>query len=153
MRILLDESLPRTLRAELLEHSVKTVVEMGWSGIKNGELLRRAADRFDVFVTADQNLPYQQNLSALPVSVVVLAARTNRIEALRPGLFVNGVAKRAETEARRGFSQVRDDADVLAVRRGDRTRKAPPGKRIGRCSSRSGIIRVIGPWFLSYFSP
>src|SRR5687768_14709506 len=84
MRILLDESLPRTLRAELLEHSVKTVVEMGWSGIKNGELLRRAADRFDVFVTADQNLPYQQNLSALPVSVVVLAARTNRIEALRP---------------------------------------------------------------------
>jgi hypothetical protein len=113
MRILLDESLPRTLRAELLEHSVKTVVEMGWSGIKNGELLRRAADRFDVFVTADQNLPYQQNLSALPVSVVVLAARTNRIEALRPGLFVNGVAKRAETEARRGFSQVRTTQTYL----------------------------------------
>jgi hypothetical protein len=84
MRILLDESLPRTLRVELLEHSVKTVAEVGWSGIKNGELLRRAASQFDVFLTADQNLPYQQNLSTLPMSVVVLAARTNRIEALRP---------------------------------------------------------------------
>jgi predicted nuclease of predicted toxin-antitoxin system len=84
MRILLDESLPRTLRAELLEHSVKTVAGMGWSSIKNGELLRRAPDQFDVFLTADQNLSYQQNLSTLPVSVVVLAARTNRNEALRP---------------------------------------------------------------------
>ena len=57
---------------------------MGWSAFENGELLRRAADQFDVFVTADQNLQFQQNLSALPLAVAVLAARTNRIEDLRP---------------------------------------------------------------------
>lgn len=84
MRILLDESLPRRLREELTGHSVKTVAEMGWSSVENGELLGRAAGHFDVFVTADQNLQFQQNLSALPLAVAVLAARTNKLEALRP---------------------------------------------------------------------
>ncbi len=84
MRILLDESLPRSLGGELTGHSVKTVAEMGWSAVENGELLRRAAGHFDVFLTADQNLQFQQNLDALPVSVIVLVARTNRLEDLRP---------------------------------------------------------------------
>jgi hypothetical protein len=84
MRILLDESLPRELRAELSGHEVHTVREAGWSGLKNGDLLQRAAGKFDAFVTADQNLRYQQNLGALPLAVVVLAAESNRIEALRP---------------------------------------------------------------------
>jgi Domain of unknown function (DUF5615) len=60
MRILLDESLPRRLKGELLGHDVSTVVECGWSGVKNGKLLTLAADNFDVFVTADQNLQNQQ---------------------------------------------------------------------------------------------
>ena len=84
MRILLDESLPRPLREELPGHAVETVADAGWSAAENGELLRLAAERFDVFLTADQNLQFQQNLSALPLAVVVLAARTNRIEDLRP---------------------------------------------------------------------
>ena len=84
MRILLDESLPSELTLELPGHDVRTVQNTGWSGLRNGDLLRRAADHFDVFVTADQNLQYQQNLSALPVSVVVLVAKSNRIEDLRP---------------------------------------------------------------------
>jgi predicted nuclease of predicted toxin-antitoxin system len=84
MRILLDESLPRPLREALPGHSVRTVAEMNWSAVENSELLRLAAAQFDVFVTADQNLQFQQNLGALPLSVVVLAARTNRIEDLRP---------------------------------------------------------------------
>lgn len=84
MRILLDESLPRELKAELPGHDVRTVQETGWSGLSNGELLPRAAGSFDVFVTADQNLQYQQNLSALPVAVVVLVARSNRMQDLRP---------------------------------------------------------------------
>lgn len=84
MRILLDESLPRRFRSELPGHSVKTVSEMGWSGVSNGELLRRAVDHFDVFVTADQNLQFQQNLSALPLSVIVLAVQANKLEYLRP---------------------------------------------------------------------
>ena len=57
---------------------------MGWSALKNGELLRRAVDEFDVFVTADQNLQYQQNIKALPIAVAVLVAKSNRIQSLRP---------------------------------------------------------------------
>lgn len=83
MRILLDESLPRELKSELPGHSVSTVQEAGWSGVRNGELLVLAAAQFDVFITADQNLQYQQNLGALPVVVVVLVAKNNRIETLR----------------------------------------------------------------------
>ena len=83
MRILLDESLPDELQSELAGHEVRTVHEMGWSGLKNGDLLLRSAGKFDVFLTADQNLEYQQSLSKLPVSVVVLAAKSNRIQDLR----------------------------------------------------------------------
>ena len=57
---------------------------VGWSGTENGELLRLAADSFDVLLTADRNLEYQQNLTTLPISVVVLVAPTNRIESLAP---------------------------------------------------------------------
>lgn len=84
MRILLDESLPRRLSRALDEHTVSTVVEVGWSGIQNGKLLALAAEQFDVFVTADQNLQYQQNLAALPLSVVVLVARDSRLATLLP---------------------------------------------------------------------
>lgn len=83
MRVLLDESLPSELREHLSGHDVSTVQEIGWSGLRNGELLARSAGRFDAFITADQNLRYQQNLSTLPVSVVVLAARSNRIQDLQ----------------------------------------------------------------------
>jgi predicted nuclease of predicted toxin-antitoxin system len=83
MRIPLDESLPRRLRQIFAGHEVVTAVEAGWSGVKNGELLQLAATHFDVFVTADQNLQYQQNLSALPIAVAVLVARDNRLESLR----------------------------------------------------------------------
>ena len=84
MRILLDESLPRRLRNSFPGHEVATVAETGWSGLTNGELLQLAASRFDLFVTADQNLQYQQDLSSLPLSVAVLAARNNRLDALLP---------------------------------------------------------------------
>jgi len=84
MRILLDESLPLELKAELRGHEVRTVQQEGWSRLKNGELLTRSVGRFGVFLTADQNLRYQQNLSALPVAVAVLVAKTNRMEDLRP---------------------------------------------------------------------
>ncbi len=84
MRILLDESLPRTLRGVLPGHDVKTVAEMGWASVQNGELLRRAVGQFDVLLTADQNIQFQQNLDALPVSVITLVARSNRIEELSP---------------------------------------------------------------------
>ena len=79
MRLLLDESVPSRLRRALPGHEVRTVGEMGWSGVKNGKLLALAATAFDAFVTVDKNLPYQQNLSTLPVAVIVLDARSNRV--------------------------------------------------------------------------
>lgn len=84
MRILLDESLPRRLSRAIDGHTVSTVVEAGWSGVKNGKLLALAAEQFDVFVTADQNLQYQQNLAALPLTVIVLVATDNRLPSLLP---------------------------------------------------------------------
>lgn len=57
---------------------------MGWAEIKNGELLARAAQQFDAFVTVDRNLSFQQNLVSFPISVIVLRARTNRLADLRP---------------------------------------------------------------------
>ena len=83
MRVLLDESLPRPFATLLSGHEVRTVAAMGWSGKQNGDLLRLAADSFDVLLTADRNLEHQQNLTTLPISVVVLVAPTNRIESLQ----------------------------------------------------------------------
>ena len=82
MHLLLDESLPRRLKYELKGHTISTVPECGWSGAKNGKLLSLAAASFDAFITADQNLQYQQNLASLPIAVVVLAARDNRLDTL-----------------------------------------------------------------------
>jgi hypothetical protein len=69
----------------LTGHTVRTVQQEGWAGLKNGELLRRAASAgFDVFVTADQNLQFQQNLTGAGLGVVVLVARSTALEDLRP---------------------------------------------------------------------
>lgn len=85
MRILLDECVPRPLRRELSGHRVRTVPEMGWSGKKNGELLPLITSHaFDLFLTTDQNLRYQQNLRAAGIAVVVLVAPTNRLADLAP---------------------------------------------------------------------
>lgn len=85
MRILLDECVPRPLKRELTDHEVRTVVEMGWSGKKNGELLQlMLQESFTVFLTADQNLRYQQNLQQAGVAVVVLVAPSNRLNDLIP---------------------------------------------------------------------
>lgn len=85
MRVLLDECAPRELKRFLSEagHNCETVQEVGWSGIENGELLALAEARFDVLLTIDSNLKYQQNLSNRKIAIVVLLARSNRIESLR----------------------------------------------------------------------
>ena len=84
MKVLLDECVPRKLRRELAEHEVLTVTERGWSGIKNGKLLVLAEVAFDVFLTVDQNLKYQQNLKAFNIGVILLMARNNRLKTLLP---------------------------------------------------------------------
>ncbi|MEZ4669953.1 MAG: DUF5615 family PIN-like protein [Anaerolineae bacterium] len=84
MRVLIDECLPRKLKRELSEHDAKTVAEMGWTGIKNGALLRLMAEQFDAFITIDQNMQYQQNLQNAPLGIILLSAFSNRIEDLLP---------------------------------------------------------------------
>lgn len=84
MRILLDECIDRRFAAELLGHDVSTVPQMGWAGLKNGELLRTAQTAFDVFVTMDRNLSVQQDVSACTLAVIVLRSRSNRLVDLRP---------------------------------------------------------------------
>jgi hypothetical protein len=79
MRILLDECVDRRLGREIAGHSVASVAEMGWVGIVNGELLQRAAAEFDVLVTVDRNLPFQQHLPKYPIAVLLIEARSNRL--------------------------------------------------------------------------
>ena len=87
MKLLLDENLPHQMRLELPGHDVFTAAYMGLGGVENGELLRRAASAgFDALVTNDRGLEYQQNLTTLPLAVVVVLASANTIEALRPSL-------------------------------------------------------------------
>ncbi len=69
MRVLLDECVPQGLRAELPGHEVKTVAEAGWAGAKNGTLLQLAATQFDVLLTVDRNLEYQQSFLGLTIAV------------------------------------------------------------------------------------
>ena len=77
---------------------------MGWTGIRNGELLKLAVGSFDAFLTADQNLEHQQNPDALPIAVVVLVAPTNRIESLRP--LIPALRRTLETLAPRQLVRV-----------------------------------------------
>ncbi len=84
MKMLLDECVPRKLGRELTDHEVFTVTERGWSGIKNGNLLALAAPEFNVFLTVDQNLKYQQNLKNFSIAIILLTARNNRLKTLLP---------------------------------------------------------------------
>jgi hypothetical protein len=84
MKLLLDECIDRKLAREFVDYEVKTVPQMGWAGIKNGQLLALAATEFDVFITVDRNLSFQQNLPQFNIAVFVLQAQSNRLADLRP---------------------------------------------------------------------
>lgn len=84
MKVLVDECVDWRLSRDIVGHEVKTARQMGWSTIKNGELLALAAKEFDVFVTVDRNLSFQQNLPAFTIAVIVLRAASNRLADLQP---------------------------------------------------------------------
>jgi hypothetical protein len=100
VKVLFDECVPQPLRRLLGNFEVRTAQEAGWGRVKNGELLKRAEGVFDVFLTADQQLKYHQNLTGRRLAILVLS--TNRwpkvkaktpeivaaIQALRPGDYV-----------------------------------------------------------------
>ncbi|MDE3118454.1 MAG: DUF5615 family PIN-like protein [Nitrospirota bacterium] len=83
MRVLPDECIDRRLAKDIDGHDVVTVPQAGWAGIKNGDLLRLAQERFDVFVTVDRNLSFQQHLPHFAIAVIVFQAPTNRLKDLR----------------------------------------------------------------------
>jgi predicted nuclease of predicted toxin-antitoxin system len=83
VRVLLDECLPRKLGRELAGHSVSTVSERGWSGVKNGKLLALAAGQCDVFITIDRLLAIQHTVPP-SLAVITLQASSNRLSALLP---------------------------------------------------------------------
>jgi hypothetical protein len=82
VKILLDECVPKRQGRLLSDHDVVTTPQAGWAGITNGELLPRASKDFDIFVTVDRNLAFQQNPSNLPLPVVVIHARSNKLRDL-----------------------------------------------------------------------
>ena len=104
-RVLFDEDMPRQLRRDLPECSVRTVQEEGWSSVKNGELLRRASEKFGVLVTADQRLQHQQNIARFTIGVVVIESVDTRLPSLRSVL----------PELKRAIQDVRPGS-VLVVR-------------------------------------
>ena len=83
MRILLDECVDARLASYVSSHETLTVHDMGWQGVTNGELLAMAAGQFDVFVTVDRNLSFQQHLPSFEIAVILKHCRSNRLEDLR----------------------------------------------------------------------
>jgi len=84
VKVFVDECVDWRLARDIEGHEVKTARQMGWSTVKNGELLALAAKEFDVFVTVDRNLSFQQNLPTFSIAVIVLRASTNRLADLKP---------------------------------------------------------------------
>ena len=100
MKILFDHGTPAPLRRSLAGHEISTAYEMGWAKLSNGELLAAAEKSFDVFITTDQNLRYQQNLVGRRLAILVLPTTSwpkiqkhtsnivDSLNALKPGDFV-----------------------------------------------------------------
>ena len=84
MKILLDECAPQRLRTLIADHEVITVPDAGWAGVKNGGLLEKAAAMFDLFLTVDRNLAFQQDPSSLPIPVIVLKSTSTKFRDLAP---------------------------------------------------------------------
>ncbi|HYJ86678.1 MAG TPA: DUF5615 family PIN-like protein [Pyrinomonadaceae bacterium] len=90
MKLLLDECVVHDLKRDLTAHSVVTAVEAGFGGLENGELLRAASDQFDVLITVDQNLRFQQDIKKFQIAVLVLISSGTTypdLKALVPGIL------------------------------------------------------------------
>jgi hypothetical protein len=84
MKLLLDECVVHDLKRDLSGHEIATVTEVGFGGLENGELLRAAAGAYEVLITVDRNLPYQQNIRSLQISVLLLVAEGITYSDLKP---------------------------------------------------------------------
>jgi len=83
MKVLLDECVTKRLKAHLKDFEVHTVVEMGWSGVKNGKLISLCvSNHFDVILTIDKNMMYQQNIKKYAITIAVLDTLTSKLDEL-----------------------------------------------------------------------
>ncbi len=103
MRLLVDECVDWRLLRDLAEHETKTVKQLGWEHLDDGELLKHASAEFDVFLTVDKDLPYQRNLKRFEIAVVILRARTTRLPDLRALL---PLLRQAISNSQKGEAQV-----------------------------------------------
>jgi predicted nuclease of predicted toxin-antitoxin system len=98
MKILLDECVPWPMHRLLADHTCTSVQAQGWSGIRNGDLLQRAEGEFDLFITSDQNIRYQQNLTGRAIAILELSTNDlRRIESAR-SLIEDAIAQMLATE-------------------------------------------------------
>lgn len=106
-KVLLDENLPERLKALFsAEIEIYTVNEMGWSSLVNGDLLKAlVSEGFDILLTVDKNLPFQQNLTKYPLQVVVLRSLDNRFKTLFPHII----------DIELGMLSLKDDDKVLVI--------------------------------------
>ena len=114
MRIVLDECLPRKLKAELKHYYVRTAQEQGWAGLRNGDLLQVASSRFDVFLTVDRSIAFQQTLKAFEIAVVMMVAKSNRLRDLLP--LMKQVREVLPLATPGGVIRVGDDADRFTLK-------------------------------------
>ena len=101
MKILLDECVPWPLARLLRDHECSTPKRMGWGGISNGVLLAHAEDLFDLFITSDQNLRYQQNLQGRKIAILELSTNDWLSIQASSGIIVASVAEMSAAEYRR----------------------------------------------------
>lgn len=102
MKILLDECVPWPMRKLLAGHECSTAQQRGWGGIKNGDLLRRAEGEFDLFITSDQNIRYQQNLAGRQIAILELSTNDLRRILVAQALILSAI----ETMQPREFRQL-----------------------------------------------
>jgi hypothetical protein len=103
---LLDENISQTLHINFDKHQVKTIDEMGWSGKKNGELLRLMVKyEFDVLLTTDRNIKYRQNIKRFPITIFILAAGNNRDETIQP--LIKIARKKLNGQLNKGIFEIR----------------------------------------------
>lgn len=104
MNVLLDECVPRKLGNHLSGHTVKTVVQAGWKGLVNGELLKKASADFHVFITVDRNLAFQQNPKLLPIPVIVIHSSSVKLKDLQA--FAPAILKILEQPLSKNFYRI-----------------------------------------------
>ena len=84
MKLLLDECVVRDLKKDLVGHDVSTVVEAGFGGLENGQLLRSASGQYDVLITVDRNIPFQQSIASLQIAVLIFVGTGITYADLKP---------------------------------------------------------------------